>query len=82
MTSGATPQDVGIGVSRIPERRTQPTGSEGRAKTTVRLAAEGAANDFSPQRKRAPTPALVVQRGKAAQQRIPAPDLEKVGHLV
>ncbi len=50
-------EGMGIGNSRIPVSRTQPTGSGSRAKATGRLAAGGATNDFSPQRKRTPTSA-------------------------
>lgn len=80
MSPGSHAAGVGIGDSRIPVSRTQLTGSVNCAKSTGRLAAGEPQDNFHPSENR-PAHGSVAQWGKAAQQRIHAPDLAKVGHL-
>lgn len=65
---------MGIGDSRIPVNRTQPTGSVNCAKPTDRLAAGEPQANFAPTQNR-PAHGSVAQWGRS-----PAPGLEKVGH--
>jgi hypothetical protein len=73
---GSHAEGVGIGGSRIPVKRTLPTGSVNCAKSTGRLAAGEPQANFHPSENR-PAHGSVAQWGKAAQQRIHAPGLAK-----